>query len=79
MVSSDARFVCWKQGRALILCNGSYATIEGGPELQCRREVSWAEVIRQGSRSVVLSSDPEALQKEVVASDRQQGSVSRHP
>jgi hypothetical protein len=80
VVSSDARFVCWgrKQGRTLILCNGSYATIEGGPELHCRRKVSWGEVILQGSKRMVLSSDPEAVQKEAVASDRQPGSASRH-
>jgi hypothetical protein len=80
VVSSDARFVCWgrKPGGTLILCNGSYATVEGGPELHFRREVAWGEVILQDSRRVVLSSDPEAVQKEVVVSDQQQGSGPRH-
>ena len=80
VVSSDARFVCWsqRQSKMLILCNGSYAAIEGGPELHCRREVSWGEVILKGSGRTVLSSDPEAVQEEAVASDQQPGTASRH-
>jgi hypothetical protein len=79
VVSSDAGFVCWgqKQGRTLILCNGSYATIEGGPELHCRRK-SWGGVTLQGSKRMVLSSDPETVQKQTVAPDQQPGSASRH-
>src|ERR1035438_6825819 len=76
-VSSDAAFVGWSQGRSkmLILCNGSYAAIDGGPELHCRREVSWGEVILEERRRAVFSSDPEAVQKEAVASD----TAARHP
>jgi len=72
VVSSDAGFVCWSQKPSgmLIMCNGSYAAIEGGPELHCRRKVSWGEVILQGSRRTVFSSDPEAVQNEAVASDQ---------
>jgi len=62
-VSSDAAFVCRSQKP------NSYASIEGGPELRCRREVSWAELVGEGSGSTVLSSDPEALRKEAVACD----------
>jgi hypothetical protein len=77
VVSSDAGFVCWsqKQNKMLILCNGSYAAIDGGPELHCRREVSWGEVILEERRRAVFSSDPEAVQKEAVASD----TAARHP
>jgi hypothetical protein len=76
-VSSDAAFVCWsqKQSNRLILCKGSYAAIQGGPELHCLREVSWGEVILEGRMRTVLSSDPEAVQKEAVASD----TASKHP
>ena len=76
-VSSDAAFVCWSQGQSkmLVLCNGTYAAVEGGPELHCLREVSWGEVILEGGRRTVFSSDSEAVQKEAVASD----TASRHP
>jgi hypothetical protein len=64
VVSSDAGFVCWSQknqkNKILIFCKGSYCAVEGGLELHCRRPVSWAEVILEGSRRTVLSSDPEA-------------------
>jgi hypothetical protein len=62
-VSSDAGFVCWspKQNQALILCNGGYAAIEGGPTLRFRREVSWGEVVMEGDWRTVSSSDPEAV------------------
>jgi hypothetical protein len=76
-VSSDAGFVCWSQKPAnrLILYNGSYAAIEGGPELCFQHAVSWGEVTLEGAIRTVVSSDPEAEQKEVVASD----TASRHP
>jgi hypothetical protein len=76
-VSSDAAFVCWSRKPAdlLILCNGSYAAIDGGPELRFRRPVSWGEVLHEPTGQTVLSSDPEAAQKEAVAS----GNASRHP
>lgn len=71
-VSSDAAFVCWsrKPDDLLIVCNGSYAAIDGGPELRFRRPVSWAEQAGQ----MTFSSDPDAP-KEAVASE----SASRHP
>ncbi len=76
-VSSDARFVCWSRKPAdfLILCNGSYATIDGGPELRFGRPVSWGEVHQEQTGVALFSSDPEAAQKEAVASD----TASRHP
>ncbi len=72
VVSSDAGFICWSQKPrgTLILCDGSYATIEGGPELRCRRKVLWGEVTLQGSNRAVFSSDTEAVQNEAVASDQ---------
>jgi hypothetical protein len=82
VVSSDADFVCWSRRagahRMLRLSNGSYAAIEGGPELRFRRAVSWGEVILEGSRRTLESSDPEAVQEEAMASDQQPGSASRH-
>jgi len=77
VVSSDAGFVCWSQkpGTLLILCNGSYAVVEGGLELRFGRQVSWGEVILERGRRTVFSSDPEAEMKEAVASD----TASRHP
>jgi hypothetical protein len=70
-VSSDAEFVCWRQKPEgmLILCNGSYAAIDHGPELRFRRKVSWGEAVLDGSNRTVLSSDLEAMQNEAVASD----------
>jgi hypothetical protein len=80
VVSSDAEFVCWiyelesrkleshQPDTILILCNGSYATVDGGPELRCRRRVSWGEVVVQGGSRTVFSSDPEAMQNEELAS-----------
>jgi hypothetical protein len=75
-VSSDAGLVCWfqKPGNRLILYNGSYAAIEGGAELRFQHAVSWGEVTLEGAIRTVFSSDPEAEQKEVVASD----TASRH-
>ncbi len=66
-VSSDAEFVCWKVSpgspdRLLILCNGSYTEIEGGPKLRCRRAVRWCELVLRGGRRMVQSSDPEAVE-----------------
>jgi hypothetical protein len=70
-VSSDAEFVCWRQkpDGMLILCDGSYAGIDGGLELRFRRKVSWGEVVLQGGSRTVLSSDLEAVQNEAVASE----------
>jgi Heparinase II/III-like protein/Heparinase II/III N-terminus len=66
-VSSDAEFLCWR-GRPgspdhqLILCNGSYTKIAGGPELRCGKAVRWCELVVQGGRRTVQSSDPEAVE-----------------
>jgi hypothetical protein len=71
-ISSDAGFVFWSQkpSKRLILCNGSYAAVEGGWELRCRREVSWGEVVLERDRRTVLSSDPGAVQRESLLSDQ---------
>jgi hypothetical protein len=68
-VSSDAEFCCWNRvhGSAtqrLILVNGSYAEIEGGPELRYRRTVSWAEVTLEENQKQIFSSEPEAVEQE---------------
>ena len=75
-VSSDAGFVCWSKGLLdrVIFSNGSYVTIDGGPELSFRRPVSWGEVLQEAAGQTVFSSDPDAVQKEAIASD-----TSRHP
>ena len=83
-LSSDAEFVCWGRKPAsaeqrLILCNGSYAEVKGGPELRCRRNVSWAEVVLQESERKVFSSDPEAVEEYSMTSERQPDAASRNP
>jgi len=64
-VSSDARFVCWihAAGAAekLILAGGSYAVLEGGPELRLKRSVAWGELTVAGESRQVSSSEPDAL------------------
>jgi len=76
-VASDAGFVCWSQkpGKTLILCDGSYAAIDGGDELRFPRYVSWGEVRVEGNGRTVFSSDPEAVQKEPGAPDQEPGSA----
>ena len=66
-VSSDAEFVCWSKkpgspDQLLVLCNGSYTEIEGGPEVRCRKAVRWCELSAQGGQTTVQASDPEALE-----------------
>jgi hypothetical protein len=66
-VSSDAEFLCWGRSpggflQRLILCNGSYTKIEGGPQLRCRQAVRWCELVVEGGRRTVRSSDPEAVE-----------------
>ena len=79
-ISSDAGFVFWSQTRKmLILCNGSYAAVEGGPELRCRRKISWGEVTATEDGRTVMSSDPEAVQREVESRDEKPGTASRLP
>jgi hypothetical protein len=47
----------------LILVNGSYAEIEGGPELRYPRTVSWAEVILEENEKQIFSSEPQAVEQ----------------
>jgi hypothetical protein len=66
-VSSDAEFVCWNRSpgtldHLLILSNGSYTKISGGPELRCRQPVCWCELVFQGGRKSVRSSNPDAIE-----------------
>ena len=74
--SSDAEFLCWgrKQGavdQTLVLCNGTYAVIDDGPELRCKRPVLWGEVLMEGVRRTVFASDPEAVEEEALTSSQQ--------
>jgi hypothetical protein len=66
-VSSDAEFLCWGRSpggslQRLILCNGSYTKIEGGPQLRCRQAVRWCELVVEAGSRTVRSSDPEAVE-----------------
>lgn len=75
-LSSDAEFVCWgrKPGsveQRLILCNGSYVAIDGGPGLQFKRQVLRGEVVLGGNAKEVFSSDPEAIEEKSTPLDRQ--------
>jgi hypothetical protein len=65
-IASDAEFVCQKgktgsDDLQLILCDGSYAQINGGPELRCTREVEWVELKVEGGKRTVYSSDMAAI------------------
>jgi hypothetical protein len=81
-VSSDAQFVCWRQsenaGETLILCNGTYASVEGGPALRCRRGVVWAEVNHAGSERTVFSSDLAAIEEETAGGEPQPETTSQN-
>jgi len=68
-VSSDAEFCCWSRmygsaAQRLIMVNGSYAEVEGGPELRCSRPVSWGEVTLEENQKQIFSSEPEAVVEE---------------
>jgi uncharacterized heparinase superfamily protein len=60
-MTSDAEFVCRKRGPGgtdrVILCGGSYARVDGGPELRCPRPVQWAELTLNGTAQAIFSSD----------------------
>src|SRR5258708_26808515 len=60
-VSSDAKFVCWRQsedtGLSLLFCNGTHASVESGLKLRFRRSVAWAEVTLAGGERTMFSSD----------------------
>ena len=65
-VSSDAEFVCWSRSlndsaQRLILVNGSRGEVEGGPTLHFKRTVSWGEIVMEGDRREIFTSDPDAL------------------
>jgi len=67
-VSSDAAFVCWKRSRGssdhlLIVANGSYTEVAGGPEIRCRQAVCWGELSFQGGRKSVRTSNSEAVER----------------
>ena len=75
-VSSDAEFVCWKgspgaAGQQLILCNGSYVAIDGGPELRFKRKISRGEIAFGKGETKVFSSDPEAVEEKSAATKGQ--------
>lgn len=75
-LSSDAEFVCWsrKPGSVeqnLILCNGSYVAVDGGPGLQFKRHVLQGEVVLRRNVKEVFSSDPEAIEDKSTPLDRQ--------
>ncbi len=65
LVLSDAEFVCWcrstgSSDHLLLMSNGSYTEITGGPELRCQQAVRWAELVVQDGRRSLRSSNPEA-------------------
>ncbi len=65
-VSSDAEFVCWcrstvSSDHLLLMSNGSYTEIAGGPQMRCQQAVRWCEVVVQGGRRSVRSSNPETI------------------
>ena len=67
-ISSDAEFVCLHREAGsvvenLILCGGSFARVDGGPELRCTRPVEWAESVLKAGARVVFSSDAAALEQ----------------
>ena len=73
-ISSDAEFVCWERNlgtteQTLILCNGSYAGVEGGPQLKFRRKVLWGELILGKEGRKLFSSDPEAVEDKLTPAD----------
>ena len=65
-LSSDAKFICHKTGPGsscdhLILCAGSYAAIDGGPDLRTRRRVEWSELVINQAGRTIFSSDTSAI------------------
>jgi hypothetical protein len=73
VVSSDAKFACWRQGtddeESLWFCNGTYAAVDGGLELRCRRNVEWAELIVAGGKRELFSSDLGAVEWDAITSN----------
>jgi Heparinase II/III-like protein/Heparinase II/III N-terminus len=75
-LSSDAEFVCWAQRpdkteQRLMLSNGSYVTVDGGPDLRFNRSVSWGEAICDRAEKKVFSSDLEAATEKSKSGDRE--------
>jgi hypothetical protein len=75
-VSSDAEFLCWSRkqnsgDQTLILCNGTYAAIDDGPELRCKRFILWGEVLMEEGQRTVFAADPEAVEEEALTSSQQ--------
>ena len=75
-LSSDAEFVCWKRTpdsdhQRLILCNGSYAAVEHGPALRFKRKFLGVSCVLSENQRKIFSSDMEAVEAELVSSDRQ--------
>lgn len=68
--SSDAEFLCCELSpdcsERLILCGGTYATVDGGSELCCSRRVEWAELVSHGSSRQLFSSDLSAISEHPV-------------
>ena len=73
VVSSNAKFACWSQGaddrESLWFCKGTFASVDGGLELRCRRSVEWAELIVAGGKREVFSSDQAAVDRDAVTSN----------
>jgi uncharacterized membrane protein len=62
--ASDAEFLYWsfdveKEQHTLVVCNGSYADAAGRRVLTCAERVRYAEVLRTGMKTEILSSAPE--------------------
>jgi hypothetical protein len=70
-MSSNAEFVCFSKtgpnmkGK-LILVNGSYARVGENLELRCKRPVAWAEVTWADGQVEFRSSDPQALDQDLL-------------
>jgi hypothetical protein len=63
---SDAMYVCHTRKtmtseEQLILCEGSYARVEGGAELRCSRQVAWAELDLEENGRRTFASDASAV------------------
>ena len=81
-LSSDAEFVFRdrkldKKEDHWILCGGSYARVEGGPELSCSRPVEWAEWVPNESGVAIYSSDPAAVASHATRTQQADPTVRR--
>jgi len=60
-LASDAEVVCWRRASQdshnLLMCNGSFAALDGGMQIRCLEPVAWAEeVVKDGQRTVYSSN-----------------------